>query len=301
MIIEALKRLNGGFQYTNNPSLCGVGFSSLKVCNNFDQQHQSRPEPYGPGPTRDIPETANLQLQCNQTRCSTPSRKHKAYILIGVIAVIVSLLSVGILAFAQHYRKKQKLRSNTADNCLTAYKSKEVYRKNGSPLISLEYSNGWDPLADSRNFNGLFSEEVLNNFRFSLEEVESATQYYSEANLLSRSNFSAIYKGVLRDGSIVAIKSISKSSCKSDEAEFLKGLKILSSLKHENLVKLRGFCCSKGRGECFLVYEFVSSGSLLGFLDVKDGGGQALEWSTRVSIINGIARGQFLIYMCSLI
>lgn len=296
----ALKRLNGGFQHTNNPSLCGVGFPSLKVCNNLDQQHQRRPEPYGPGPTRDIPETANLQLRCNQTRCSTPSRKHKGYILIGVIAVIVSLSSVGILAFAQYYRKKQRLRSsvNTADNSLTAYKSKEVYRKNGSPLISLEYSNGWDPLADSRNFSGLFSEEVLNNFRFSLEEVESATQYYSEANLLSKSNFAAIYKGVLRDGSSVAIKSISKSSCKSDEAEFLKGLKILSSLRHENLVKLRGFCCSKARGECFLVYEFVSNGSLLGFLDVKDSGGQVLEWSTRVSIINGIASGIGYLHRC---
>jgi hypothetical protein len=63
-------------------------------------------------------------------------------------------------------------------------------------------------------------------------------------------------------------------------------------LKHENLVRLRGFCCSKGRGECFLIYDFVPNGNLVQYLDVKDGSGKVLEWSTRISIINGIAKGQ---------
>ena len=109
--------------------------------------------------------------------------------------------------------------------------------------------------------------------------------------MLGKSNFSATYKGILRDGSVVAIKSISKTSCKSEEAEFLKGLNILTSLTHENIVRLRGFCCSRGRGECFLVYDFVPNGNLLHYLDVKDGNGHVLEWSTRVSIAKGIAKG----------
>jgi serine/threonine protein kinase len=163
-------------------------------------------------------------------------------------------------------------------------------------LVSLEYANGWDPLADSRNFNG-DRQDMFQSFRFNLEEVESATQYFSELNLLGKSNFSATYKGVLRDGSIVAIKSISKTSCKSDEAEFLKGLNILTSLRNDNLVRLRGFCCSRGRGECFLVYDFVSNGNLSQYLDVKEGDGEVLEWSTRVSIVKGVAKGKlFLSY-----
>ncbi|KAA8539820.1 hypothetical protein F0562_026512 [Nyssa sinensis] len=290
----ALKRLVGGFQYGNNPRLCGVGFSSLRACSALDHLNPSRPEPYGDGTaglsTKDIPESANLKLNCGQTRCSNSSKGPQASVVVGVIVVTLALSALGILIFAQY--RKQKLGSSfdISDGRLCTDQAKEVYRKKGSPLVSLEYSNGWDPLADGRNFGGC-PQEDLQNFRFNLEEVESATQYFAEKNLLGKSNFSAIYRGILRDGSVVAIKSISKTSCKSEEAEFLKGLNILASLRHENLVGLRGFCCSRGRGECFLVYEFVPNGTLLHYLDVKEGDGQVLEWSPRVSIINGIARG----------
>jgi hypothetical protein len=300
VVNEALKRLNEGFLYENNRGLCGVGFSSLKACDALDHVNPSRPEPYGPGatslPTRDIPETANVQLPCNKTRCSNPSKIPRASIAVGVIVATIALSAIGILTFTQYRRHKQKLGTtfDTSDNRLSTDQAKGIYRKNGSPLINLEYSSGWDPLADGRNFSG-FLQEAFQSFRFNLEEVETATQYFSEMNLLGKSNFSATYKGILRDGSVVAIKSISKTSCKSEEAEFLKGLNILTSLRHENLVRLRGFCCSRGRGECFLVYDFVPNGNLLRYLDAKDGDGHVLEWSTRVSIVKGIAKGYFLI------
>ncbi|XP_007038447.2 PREDICTED: BRASSINOSTEROID INSENSITIVE 1-associated receptor kinase 1 [Theobroma cacao] len=291
----ALKRLNDGFLFQNNLGLCGSGFSSLEACNTSDHINPNRPEAYGPGTTgrpREIPETANLQLPCEPTQCSKPSKSQRGPILVGLIVVTVALSAIGILTFTQYRRRKQKLGSSfeISDSRLSTDQAKGVYRKNGSPLISLEYANGWDPLADSRNFTG-FAQDVFQSFRFNLEEVETATQYFSEVNLLGKCNFSATYKGILRDGSAVAIKSISKTSCKSDDAEFLKGLNILASLKHENLVRLRGFCCSKARGECFLIYDFVPNGNLLRCLDVKDGDGQVLEWSTRVSIVKGIAKG----------
>ncbi|KAA3455813.1 somatic embryogenesis receptor kinase 5 [Gossypium australe] len=287
----ALKRLNDGFLFQNNPGLCGSGFASLKVCNDSDHINPSKPEVYGSGATgvtREIPETANLQLPCEQKPCSKPSKSQRGLILVALIVVIVALSVIGLVTFMQYRRQKQKLSSlsEVPENRLSTDQTKGFSRKNGSPLISLEYANGWDPLADGRNYNG-FAE----SFRFNLEEVETATQYFSELNLLGKSNFSATYRGFLRDGSAIAIKSISKTSCKSDDAEFLKGLNVLASLKHENLVGLRGFCCSKARGECFLIYDFVPNGNLLSYLDVKDGNGQVLEWSTRVSIVKGIAKG----------
>jgi hypothetical protein len=46
-----------------------------------------------------------------------------------------------------------------------------------------------------------------------------------------------------------------------------------------------------------LVYDFVSNGNLSQYLDVKEGDGEVLEWSTRVSIVKGIAKGKlFLSY-----
>ncbi|KAJ4844038.1 hypothetical protein Tsubulata_024674 [Turnera subulata] len=291
----ALKRLNDGFLYANNLGLCGSGFMSLKACN-ASGLNPSRPEAYGAGvtgvTTREIPLTADLRLPCNQTRCSSSSKSHPASVVFGTVVVTIALSAVAILIFTQYRRRKQKLATSgeISDSKLSTDQAKGVYRKNGSPLISLEYPNGWDPLADGRKFNG-YEQEAFQNYKFNLEEVETATQYFSEVNLLGKSNFSATYRGILRDGSTVAIKSISKTSCKSEEAEFLKGLNVLTSLRHENLVRLRGFCCSRARGECFLIYDFVPNGNLLRYLDVKDGDGHVLEWSTRVSIVKGIAKG----------
>ncbi|KAL9385600.1 hypothetical protein Peur_022610 [Populus x canadensis] len=289
-IPPALKRLTTGFQYGNNPDLCGVGFSNLETCATSDP---NRPEPSEPrvATEKDIPEYANPSY-CSKSDCSNLSKTPRYGIIFGVIGVFIAISVTGLLMFSWHRRRKQKIGSalDTFDGRLSTDQAKEVSRRSASPLISLEYPNGWDPLAIGRSKSG-FSQEVLESFMFNLEEVERATQCFSEMNLLGKSNFSAIYKGILRDGSVVAIKCITKTSCKSDEADFLKGLKILTSLKHENLVRLRGFCCSKGRGECFLIYDFVPNGNLVQYLDVKDGSGKVLEWSTRISIINGIAKG----------
>ncbi|WVY96232.1 hypothetical protein V8G54_028383 [Vigna mungo] len=288
----ALKRLEDGFLYEYNLGLCGVGFSSLKDCNASDHVIPSRPEPYGAA-TRDIPETANVKLPCNGTQCLNSSKSNQSIsITIVIFVVIIAMSAIGILTFTLYRRRKQKLGGSfhISDNRQGTEEAMGVCRKKGSPLVSLEYSTGWDPLAESRNFNG-YSQDMFQSLRFNLEEVESATQYFSELNLLGKNSFSATYRGVLRDGSVVAVKSISKTSCKSDEAEFMKGLNMLTSLRNDNVVRLRGFCCSRGRGECFLIYDFVSNGNLSRFLDVKEGDGEVLEWSTRVSIVKGVAKG----------
>uniref|UniRef100_A0A1S4DE10 Protein NSP-INTERACTING KINASE 3-like n=2 Tax=Nicotiana TaxID=4085 RepID=A0A1S4DE10_TOBAC len=292
----ALKRLVGGFQYENNPGLCGVGFPSLRVCTSLDRSNPNRPEPYGGGSsglsTRDIPETANLNLNCSGNGCAKSSKTSQASVVVGVIVVTVIASAIGVLTFTHYRRRKQKLGGglDMCDSRLSTDQTKEVNRKNGSPLVSLEYSSGWDPLAEGRRYGGV-SQEVLQSYRFNLEEVESATQYFADKNRLAKSSFSTTYRGTLRDGSLIAVTRITKISCKSEEAEFLRGLNILTSLRHENLVRLRGFCCSKSRGECFLVYDFVPRGNLLHYLDVKEDEARALEWSTRVSIISGTAKG----------
>ncbi|KAL4347995.1 hypothetical protein GQ457_17G026030 [Hibiscus cannabinus] len=287
----ALKRLDDGFLFQNNLGLCGSGFASLNPCNATGQINPSRPEAYGAtGLSKEIPETANLRL-CEQTQCSKPSKSRTGPILASLVVAMVALSVIGFFIFRQYRCRKPKLGNSieVSNSCLSTDQAKGVYRKNGSPLASLEYANGWDPL-DGRNFNG-FTQDVLKSFRFNLEEVETATQYFSEANLFGKSNLYTTYKGFLRDGSAAVIKRISKTSCKSDDAEFLKGLNVLASLKHDNLVQLRGFCCSKARGECFLIYDFIPNGNLLCYLDVKDGDGMVLDWSTRVSIVKGIAKG----------
>ncbi|KAL2325363.1 hypothetical protein Fmac_024421 [Flemingia macrophylla] len=288
----ALKRLNDGFLYKSNLGLCGVEFPTLNACNASDHVNPGRPEPYGAA-TRDIPETTNVKLPCNGTRCVKSSKfiESTTSVTVGIFVVVVALSVICILTFTLYRRRKQKVGGSfhitgshqNTDEALSAY------RKNGSPLVNLEYSIGWDPLADTWNFS-CYSQDVFQCLRFNLEEVESATQYFSELNLLGKNSYSSTYKGVLRDGSVVAVKSINKTSYKSNEGEFMRGLNMLTSLRNDNVVRLRGFCSSKGRGECFLIYDFVSNGSLSHFLDVKEGVGEVFEWSTRVSIVKGIAK-----------
>ncbi|KAL3647440.1 hypothetical protein CASFOL_008408 [Castilleja foliolosa] len=291
----ALKRLVDGFQFENNPGLCGSGFSSLRSCSDSDKPKPYAGEAHGL-PTRNIPETANLNLNCTQKNpCSKTAETTWAPLAITLIVLTIIVLAVGITSFLLHRRRKQKLGSSldfSSDGRLSTDRhiKDEEYRKNGSPLVSLEYSNGWDPLAEGRRFGGV-SQEVMRSFRLNLQDVESATQYFAEKNVLGKSNYSVTYKGTLRDGSAVTVRRFTKSSCKSEEAEFLKGLGLLTSLRHDNLVMLRGFCCSRGRGECFLVYDYVPNGSLFGYLDLDKGDDRVLEWSARVTIINGIAKG----------
>ncbi|CAN6179541.1 unnamed protein product [Urochloa humidicola] len=292
-----LRRLNGGFQYMNNKGLCGVGFSLLELCpSSEDGLKPSKPEPFGPDgtvKTREVPQSANPE-NCSDARCSKSTNGSEGVLIVAIVAVVIGAAFCGLFAFSWYRRHKQKIGSSleVSDSRLSTdhFQQKEACRRSASPLISVEYSNSWDPLSGGGGVGS--SGEVGDSFRFNLEEVECATQYFSDVNLLGKSGFAATYKGILRDGSVVAVKSLNKTSCKQEESDFLRGLKMLTLLRHDNLVSLRGFCCSRGRGECFLVYDFMVNGCLSQYLDVKDGSGASiLDWPTRVSIIRGIAKG----------
>ncbi|XP_061348265.1 LRR receptor-like serine/threonine-protein kinase GSO1 [Gastrolobium bilobum] len=305
---SALRRLREGFQGANNPGLCGAGFSTLRACKNNEfyvsQIGNSNNVSIYNNPPENFPKPANSQLHCNQSHCSKSRRLSHTIIEASVITITITIIFIGagFFIFVRYRRQRQRVRntSDSSEGQLSPNQPKEFYRRSPSPLVNLEfYYNGWDSLADGQNASGLYNE-YLNYFRFNVDEVESATQYFSEANLLGKSKFLAVYKGVLRDGSLVAIRSISVTCCKTEEAELVKGLSILTSLRHENIVKMRGFCCSRSRGECFLIYDFATRGKLSQYLDMEDKAislkkeeqaTHMLEWSMRVSIIRGIAKG----------
>ncbi|XP_065858012.1 LRR receptor kinase SERK2 [Euphorbia lathyris] len=296
MVPSALQRLNAGFHFENNKDLCGDAFPKIRACTPYDNMNINDVEPMRPNnTTKNIPVSAIFEPPCNQTNCSHSSKFPQIAIVAGGITATAIFMGAGFLIFLLYRRRKQKIgntSSESFDGRSSTDQAKELHshRAGVSPLVSLEYSNVWDPFAGNGNGIGL-PKNSLNNFRFNLEEIESATQCFSEMNLLGKSSFSSVYKGILRDGSLVAVRSISITSCKSEDDEFLKGLNLLTSLTHDNLVKLRGFCFSMGRGECYLVYDFAPKGNLSQYLDIEDGSSHVLDWRKRVSIVNGIAKG----------
>ncbi|KAL9231086.1 hypothetical protein vseg_006349 [Gypsophila vaccaria] len=299
VVPSSLKKLNAGFAYEYNSRLCGTGFTSLRACTAFDSGNVeiNTPEPFGlilNNQTQSTvePKTTKLHTDCNTPGCSNPKKFPHVVIAVGLITGSIMFAAVIFLTFIRYRRQKQKVGTTieASESRISTDRHTDLHSKSPSPLVSLAYSSGWDPLADGL-ISGEFSQEALQNFRYNLEDVESATQYFLEANVLGRGNFSTVYKGVLRDGSVVAIKSVNVASCKSEESEFVSGLNLLVTLRHQNLVNLRGFCCSRGRGECYLIYDFVPNGSLTKYLDVSNGSDLVLDWSTRVQIIIGIAIG----------
>ncbi|KAJ7561872.1 hypothetical protein O6H91_03G045000 [Diphasiastrum complanatum] len=119
---------------------------------------------------------------------------------------------------------------------------------------------------------------------FSYKALKEATQNFLKENKLGQGGFGAVYKGILYDGSVVAIKHLSRNSMQGNE-EFLNEVAIITAIQHKNLVKLKG-CCIEGE-ERLLVYEYLDHKSL----DLNLFGTCVLNWKTRYNITVGIARG----------
>eukprot|EP00271_Cylindrocystis_brebissonii_P008398 TRINITY_DN2262_c0_g5_i1.p1 TRINITY_DN2262_c0_g5~~TRINITY_DN2262_c0_g5_i1.p1 ORF type:complete len:435 (-),score=89.90 TRINITY_DN2262_c0_g5_i1:1362-2666(-) len=135
---------------------------------------------------------------------------------------------------------------------------------------------------------------------FTLKELLDATNNFKEPdNVLGEGGFGKVYKGWLPNkadptrGSSVAVKRLAENS-KQGMHEFLSEINTLGSLRHENLVRLHGFCLDKN--SAFLVYDYVKRGSL-DVLLAGDGGerGDAettpIAWDDRLKIAYGAARG----------
>ncbi|GJT88308.1 probable receptor-like protein kinase [Tanacetum coccineum] len=132
---------------------------------------------------------------------------------------------------------------------------------------------------------------------FKLHELEKATDNFSAKNFLGRGGFGVVYKGVLPDGSVVAVKKILESEFEGKD-EFCNEVEIISNLRHRNLVPLKG-CCIHGEDEeyerrddqRYLVYEYMSNGNLEDHLFPAMSRKPPLTWPQRKAIILDVAKG----------
>ncbi|OMO64904.1 hypothetical protein COLO4_31717 [Corchorus olitorius] len=132
-----------------------------------------------------------------------------------------------------------------------------------------------------------FNELKAHESHIDLATIHSATDNLSDSNLLGQGGFGPVYKGVLSDGKEVAVKRLSSFS-EQGTREFANEVLLILKLQHKNLVRLLGFCVDNL--EKLLVYEFMPNSSLDVVLFDTDKRAQ-LDWSRRINIINGIARG----------
>ncbi|WOK96077.1 receptor-like serine/threonine-protein kinase ALE2 [Canna indica] len=124
----------------------------------------------------------------------------------------------------------------------------------------------------------------------SYEELKVATNNFEPASILGEGGFGRVFKGVLNDGTAVAIKKLSTGGHQGDK-EFLVEVEMLSRLHHRNLVKLVGYYSSRDSSQNLLCYELVPNGSLESWLHGPLGASCPLDWDTRMKIALDAARG----------
>ncbi|KAL6976221.1 Serine/threonine-protein kinase-like protein acr4 [Sarracenia purpurea var. burkii] len=126
---------------------------------------------------------------------------------------------------------------------------------------------------------------------FTYEELERATGGFKDESQVGKGSFSCVFKGVLKDGTVVAVKrAIMSPDMKKNSKEFHTELDLLSRLNHAHLLNLLGYC--EEGGERLLVYEFMANGSLHQHLHGKSKASkEQLDWVRRVTIAVQAARG----------
>ncbi|MCD9646040.1 Proline-rich receptor-like protein kinase perk5 [Datura stramonium] len=122
--------------------------------------------------------------------------------------------------------------------------------------------------------------------QFTYEELAIATSGFSKINLLGQGGFGYVHKGVLVDGTVVAVKSL-KSGSGQGEREFQAEVEIISRVHHRHLVSLVGYCIADSQR--MLVYEYVPNKTLEFHLRGK--GHHVMDWATRLKIALGSAKG----------
>ncbi|XP_057851040.2 probable LRR receptor-like serine/threonine-protein kinase At1g07650 isoform X2 [Cryptomeria japonica] len=123
---------------------------------------------------------------------------------------------------------------------------------------------------------------------FTLEEIRNATSDFHSENKIGEGGFGAVFKGILPDGKVVAVKQMFAKSTQGNR-EFLNEVGTISAVQHPNLVKLYG-CCIEGK-QLLLVYEYLVNNNLARTLFGPEEFRLNLNWHTRYNICLGVARG----------
>ncbi|XP_073226544.1 uncharacterized protein [Cicer arietinum] len=211
-------------------------------------------------------------------------RQHKSGLSKGIIAIIslsaflaVILCSAAVLAvfkFRDHVPEPQPTTSTPR----------------GFPPSSTKATGTAGPsvASASTSFRSSIAAYAGSAKTFSMNEIVKATDNFHPSRILGEGGFGLVYSGNLEDGSKVAFKVLKREDHHGDR-EFLSEVEMLSRLHHRNLVKLIGICTELSF-RC-LVYELIPNGSVESHLHGVDREISPLDWSARIKIALGAARG----------
>ncbi|KAG2703443.1 hypothetical protein I3843_06G129100 [Carya illinoinensis] len=123
---------------------------------------------------------------------------------------------------------------------------------------------------------------------YSLNELEIATRGFAVENVIGEGGYGIVYRGVLQDGSVVAVKNLHNNKGQAGK-EFKVEVEAIGKVRHKNLVGLIGYCAEGAQR--MLVYEYIDNGNLEQWLHGDVGPVSPLTWDIRMRIAIGTAKG----------
>jgi len=157
----------------------------------------------------------------------------------------------------------------------------KFFEQNGGLILKQKLSTREDSSSQTREDSSTQSAKI-----FTQDQLNKATKHFDENLIIGKGGFGTVYKGFLDDKRIVAIKK-SKIIDRSQIDQFINEVVVLSQINHRNVVKLLG-CCLETEVP-LLVYEFVTNGTLSGFIHTQSNKVNNETWKTRLKIAAEVA------------
>ncbi|XVF39227.1 hypothetical protein PTKIN_Ptkin01aG0018800 [Pterospermum kingtungense] len=192
----------------------------------------------------------------NGTRCKKLKGSRNTLVLSTICSILGLILAILLFYLMDKQRQISKLKE-------------KYFLQNGGNLLREELSKREG-----------YSEKLK---IFAAEELKKATSNYHESRIIGKGGQGTVYRGILADDRVVAIK---KSRITEVET-FINEIMVLCQINHKNIVKLLG-CCLELHVP-LLVYEYVTNGTLYDHLH-KDGAASTLVWETRLKIATETAQ-----------
>lgn len=128
-----------------------------------------------------------------------------------------------------------------------------------------------------------------NTRMFSYASLQIATDNFSTGRLIGKGGSARIYKGVLANGTVVAVKKYSKPESPQYQHEFAHIVVIMSQIQHQNINQVIGCCIDNDHR--LLVMEYAENGSLWDRLQQPERKNLLFSWQRRAAICHGVAQG----------
>ncbi|CDP16547.1 unnamed protein product [Coffea canephora] len=215
----------------------------------------------------------------------THSKAVLASSMVGGIIGAILLLGLALLIVRREYGKQK----------INKVPHARLIVEKVSPAITLKVLKDASYISETRKLGPL----GLPPYRtFVLDELKEATNNFSALNLIGDGSHGQVYKGLLTDGTLVAIRCLKMRKRHSIQT-YTHHLELISKVRHSHLVSALGHCFDchpddSSVNKILVVFEHVPHGTLRGF--VSDGHlQQKLTWTQRMVAATGVAKGiQFL-------